>query len=159
MGGADEWTSDDPTLGDDEVIYRRVSKKDQGSFTVDRKSGERRLGPGAFSLNGNDYLDPAGCSVHLERLLISNEIPTNQLVNWETHGVGRFKAIDVRNGGGGVVLAPDDADEVLGKAHALLRTKSVGLPRGEWRDVRAAILDKAIYFESDPGYFVASDDA
>ena len=152
---AEEWVSDDSSLKHEEFIYRRVAKADKGSFnlTVDRKSGEKCLGKGAFSPNDNDRKPPAGCSVHLDSLLRAHEIPTSRLVaNWDTHGVGRFRAADVRRNGGGVIVSPDNDDTVLGPAHALLRTKSPGLPRTEWSYIRSAILDEAVYFDSDPGY-------
>jgi hypothetical protein len=154
----DEWVSDDSSVDKDEFIYRRVSKNDKGSFTLDRKSGTKCLGKGAFTLNPNDKADPAGCSVHMDSLLRAHEIPTSKLADWDKQGVGRFQAVDVRRGEGGVVLSPDEEDEALGKAHALLRTKTAGLPKAEWSDVRDAILEEAIYFESDPGYVAPLSD-
>jgi len=148
----DEWVSDDLSISDDEILYRRVLKADSGSFTVDRISGETRLGKGAFSLNDRDKEPPAGCSVCLEGLMRIHEILTCDLADWETHGVGRFHAKDVRRGEGGIIASEDPDDPVLGKAHALLRTKSPGLPRPEWNYVRSAILEHAVYFDSDPGY-------
>ncbi len=86
----------------------------------------------------------------MDSLLRAHEIATDKLVaDWDKQGVGRFQAVDVRRGEGGVVLSPDAEDEVLGKAHALLRTMTARLPKAEWSD---AILAEAIYFESDPGY-------
>ena len=155
MSAADEWVSDDPSLSDDEVIYRRVLKGNPGSFdvTVDRMSGVTCLGKGAFSLNDRDKAPPAGCSVHIESLMRVHKIPTGALTSWDKYGVGRFHAADVRRGKGGVVPFEDPDDEALGKAHALLRTPTPGLPKAEWSDVRSAILENAVYFESDPGYY------
>lgn len=154
MPQSDDWVSDDPSVVDDEVVYRRVLKGQPGSFdvTVDRVSGTACLGKGAFSLNSRDKEPPAGGSVHLEGHMRSHEIPTSALATWDTHGVGRFYAKDVRRGPGGVVAWRDPDDAALGEAHALLRTPSAGLPKPEWSDIRSAILESAVYFESDPGY-------
>lgn len=154
-----EWVSDDPSITDDEVVYRRVTKNAPGALTIDRISGETHLGTGAFSLNPRDRAAPAGCSVCLESLMRQHEIPTSRLAKWETQGVGRFHARDVRRGKGGIVASEDPEDTELGKAHALLRTKSPGLPRAEWLDIRSAILEQAIYFESDPGFSDATNRA
>jgi hypothetical protein len=88
----------------------------------------------------------------MESLMRFHDIATSKLANWDTQGVGRFHARDVRRGKGGIVSSEDPEDQELGKAHALIRTKAAGLPRSEWLDIRSAILEQAVYFDSDPGY-------
>jgi hypothetical protein len=157
---SDEWTHDDPSIKDDEVLYRRVPKDEDPkkkyydvSNTVDRISGTPCLGKGALSLNDADKVNPgAGLSIQIEGLMQKLEIPTAKLVNWDTHGVGRFHAGDVRRGRGGVIAFEDLSDEILGKAHGLIRTKSASLPRPEWSAIRSELMQVAIWYESDPGY-------
>lgn len=84
-------------------------------------------------------------------------IATSDLADWDNQGVARFQAKDVRRGEGGVVASEDPDDSVLGKSHGLLRTKSPDLPKPEWKDIRSAILEQAVYFPSDPGYAVTPD--
>lgn len=168
-----EWTYDDPSIPHGEVLYRRVPKDEEPkkhyfdfATTVDRISGEKCLGKGAFSLTTPDKTHAeegpsgAGLSVQIESLMRLNGIPTSDLVDWETHGVGRFHADDVRRGleedptrgRGGVVAFEDPTDDVLGKAHGLLRTQSPDSPRSEWSDIRSKLLSAAIWYDSDPGY-------
>lgn len=155
---AANWLHDDLSISDDEILYRRVEKDYEPSrnlftTTVDRISGERCLGKGAFSLTDDDRKLPnAGASVQLEGLMREHGIPTAGLVNWDTHGVGRFHARDVRRGEGGVVALEDPEDEVLGTVHGLLRTRSDNFPRPEWSKIRSYILEAAIWYDSDPGY-------
>lgn len=162
MAESDGWVIDDPALEADEVLYRRVSKDDdpkKNNFdfgtAVNRITGQPCLGKGAFTLTSDDKeLPNAGCSVQIETLMKHHEIPTFKLVNWETHGVGRFHVRDVRRGKGGVVALEDPNDPVLGKAHGLIRTASSAFPRAEWSDIRSQLLERAIWYDSDPGYEV-----
>lgn len=162
MAESDEWVIDDSSLDHSDVLYRRVSKDDdpkKNNFdfgtAVNRITGQPCLGKGAFSLTRDDKKLPnAGCSVHIEILMKHNEIPTSQLVNWETHGVGRFHVRDVRRGKGGVVAKEDPDTEILGKVHGLIRTASKDFPRAEWSEIRSQILQAAIWYDSDPGYEV-----
>jgi hypothetical protein len=152
-----DWVYNDASIKDGEVLYRRVAKDDAPQknlfTTVDRVSGTRCLGKGAFTLTTPDKTLPnAGASVQIESLMKTNVIPTYALVDWETHGVGRFHVVDVRNGLGGVVAFEDPDDEILGKVHGLLRTKSPIFDRPEWSKIRSFILQAAVWFESDPGY-------
>ena len=151
------WVYDDAEIADDSVLYRRIENEgDPKNFSRDRIHGTRCLGPAAFSASSDDK-DPngvgGGLSTHLEVLMKVNEIPTVKLADWERFGTARFNVRDVRDGGGGVVIEEDRDDPDLGKAHALMRSTSPGMmKRGAWSSARRFVLERAIYFASDPGY-------
>lgn len=148
-----EWKHDDAEIKSAETLYRRVPNKPSYFKTQNRFNGDICFSPAAFSLTDADHIPPAGCSTQLENLMIEHEIATADLVNWDTHVVGRFKVEHVRASGGGVVAHEDAEDEILGKAHGLLRTKSPGMrPKGEWSALRNKLLEHVEYFGTDPGY-------
>ncbi|WP_156517433.1 hypothetical protein [Rhodococcus sp. LB1] len=153
-----EWVHDDPDIPNEAVVYRRVEKDgDPNNFSLDRIHETTCLGPGAFTAATRDKGPEGGLSAHLEYLLRRHGIQTADLVDdWDTFGVARFHVRDLREGGGGIIEKEDPDDAIIGKAHALMRSASPGMKaRGAWASARKLVLERAVYFESDPGY---SDD-
>lgn len=150
-----EWIHDDPSIPDEAVVYRRVEKDgDPNNFSLDRIHETACLGPGAFTAASRDKGPDGGLSAHLEYLLKQYGIETEDLVDdWEKFGVARFRVRDLREGGGGIIEKEDPDDAVRGKAHALMRSTSPEMKaRGAWAKARSFVLQRAVYFDSDPGY-------
>jgi hypothetical protein len=155
MVSSAEWVHDDPGVPDEAVVFRRVEKDgDPKNFSLDRIHETKCLGPGAFTASSRDKGPEGGLSVHLEYLLRRHEIKTADLVaDWNEFGVARFHVRDLRACGGGIIEKEDPEDEVLGKAHALMRSTSPGMKaRGAWASARKLVLERAIYFDVDPGF-------
>lgn len=93
-------------------------------------------------------------SGYLEYLMKRHDILTEKLVDdWNEHGIARFHVGDLREGGAGIIESEDPDDDVRGKAHALARCQAPGMkPKSAWSTARRFALQRAIYYESDPGY-------
>ncbi|MBJ7481530.1 hypothetical protein [Rhodococcus sp. (in: high G+C Gram-positive bacteria)] len=144
---------DDSMIDGSDLLYRRVAKNNKYNFTPDRISGAICLAPGAFSLTDDDKKLPCeGMSGHLDSLMIKESIDSSKLVpDWTSSGVGRYPVSALRPSGGGIIPHEDKDDAILGKAHGLIRTPTVGMTRAEWKNIRDSIMKVAVYFDEDPG--------
>lgn len=131
------WVFDDSKIPDWGTLYRRVPRENPDFLTRDLETNQVVVHPAAFryvkdgmSVARHELLEAAGQTVA--------DLP------WpaERFVIASFLVSTVRSGGGGVVDAPDPADALTGHAHALVRTSEPPPDKGQWSDVRNAILQE-----------------
>lgn len=105
----------DPTIPDDECLYRRVPRKPDYYLQRDLETGEMRLGRAAFQF------DDDGMSVYRHALIFENELTASQIRRNESNDLWRFTAGAARKLSVGVVDDPDENDLPIGAAHASVR--------------------------------------
>lgn len=110
--------SDDPSVVDDEVLYRRIARYgDTSMIVVDEGSGDVRIGSGAFNL------DSDGCSVYLHSVLAQNELTVESIVRAPQNVIISVTAGTVREVRLGVrpdPWPPDSDGHPRDAAHALV---------------------------------------
>jgi hypothetical protein len=110
--------SDDPSVVDDEVLYRRIARYgDTSMIVVDEGSGDVRISSGAFNLNSD------GCSVYLHSVLAQNELTVESLVRAPQNVIISVTAATVREERLGVrpdPWPPDSDGHPRDAAHALV---------------------------------------
>ena len=123
---------DDPTVADDEVLYRRIHKSQ--AFTDEH--GHLRPGSGAFE----DRED--GISVFLRSVLVEygHAVPEVVVADLPNRHVAALTVRDVRALGCGVTRDPDPPGEVphaCNAAHALVHTPLGGKARSRkmWKAI------------------------
>lgn len=150
-----EWIWDDAsTVPDDEQLLRRVRRiPDCVVPNLTTRTAELKAGALIFD-------DGDGMSVHQDSIRGRLNVPRAEICDWELYHAIEFEASVVREAecfesdqsvrAGGVVHQDDGDDDVLGMAHALVRTRSAGLPRGQKRAIRDQIVDHHRWVQEDP---------
>jgi hypothetical protein len=110
--------SDDSSVVDDEVLYRRIARYgDTSMMVVDEGTGDVRVSKAAFKL------DSDGCSVYLHSVLAQNELAADSLVRDPQNVIISVTAGSVRAVGLGVrpdPWPPDGDGHPRDAAHALV---------------------------------------
>ncbi|GAA3104266.1 hypothetical protein GCM10020254_57610 [Streptomyces goshikiensis] len=119
---------DEPSIPDDETIYRRIPNKPE-FMAPDLLSGERAVSRTAFQW------DDDGISVHRSSILEANDLGPESIIRREGQMVFGFTAAAPRVCGAGVVDDPIPDDPPAGIAHALIQCETVKPDRARRREI------------------------
>lgn len=142
---SESWEWDDESIPSAERVYRRILRR-PNYIVPNLLTGQPEPGKASLQFDKGD-----GMSVHLESLRAELGVEIEVAYDWSKYHVIEFDVECVRSGGvGGVIQSDDPDDEVLGKAHGVVRTKSPSMPRSERDVVRDAIIDRFRWIRSTP---------
>lgn len=135
-----EWVWDDPSIKNEETIYRHIPCRSEGYTVADAATEETFLTKKAFQINDH----PDGWSVFRRSLMTPLGLTLKSIEEshkdgrnvWETT-VGEVRSPDL-----GIVDSEDPELGDLGKAHAVLRLSNPSASRGEIRAVRGNLVQK-----------------
>lgn len=134
---------DDDAIPPEERVLRRV-RRIPDCVIFDLLTGEPEIKAGALKF------DDDGMSVHRDSCRAALGVPRSEICDWDTHHAIEFAVATVRRGQGGVVHEDDPGDTVLGKAHALVRTRSPRPSKSEKTAIRDQIIDNHVWVAEDP---------
>lgn len=121
MTAGDDGPPDDPSITDDEIMYRRIAHAASADMiTTDTESGARMPSSGVFKCRDVD-----GVSVYLDSVLVQAGLGPADLLRAPTNAVCSLRAGTARSNALGVVRDPwppdtDDPSHPRHAAHALV---------------------------------------
>lgn len=150
-----EWAWDDESqIPHEERLLRRVRRKPD-CVVVNLTTAEAELKAGALIFDKG-----SGMSVHRESIRADLGVSREDICDWDLYHAIEFRAEVVRSaecvesGGsvaaGGVIHEDDPEDDLLGTAHALVRTRSATIPKGQRTAIRDRIVDNFVWVKEDP---------
>jgi hypothetical protein len=135
-----DWVYNDPSISDDELMYRRVPNNDD-FWTYDPVRRTHRVNPKAFQREPNQ-----GCSVHLDSVLRQRNRAPDTIYPAIT-GIVQITVSVPRKDKAGVLQTfdPDEPDPDLAAAHAEIRPPQPQRDRLFWRPISNALAASSVW--------------
>jgi len=139
-----EWIYNDPTVADEDILYRRVPKVPQ-LRTYDSEHGTWVPTPAAFRRDPNE-----GMSSHLRSIVTSMNRDPESLYPAQKFGSVEFEVCVPRRSGAGVLPTddPGEDDPCLRAAHAEVRPPHALKNRDFWKTVANEVAAHSRWVQS-----------
>lgn len=143
---SDDWRWDDERIPSDQMLYRHAPKEphpQNPKSRLDPSSRKWVLTAAAFTKN---EMREDGWSIYREQLMLDNGLTVHdiEISDPALRSVWEFSVGNARGeGGAGVVDEEDDQDQVLGKAHGLVRCREARPSDQQIVELRALLISRA----------------